>query len=39
MASDSGLLDLFGLTSGSAVSTWHGAAIFIWTYSYKFYTL
>ena len=40
--SDSGWLDLIGLTSGSTpcpLQSVAGAAIFIWTYSYKFYTL
>jgi len=41
-ASDSGWLDLIGLTSGSTpcpLQSAAGAAIFTWTYSYKFYTL
>lgn len=42
LTSDSGWLDLIGLTSGSTpcpLQSVAGAAIFIWTYSYKFYTL
>jgi len=44
-STDSGLLDLLGLSSGHSGSapcplqSGGGAAIFIWTYSYKFYNL